>query len=769
MLLPPRELFVARAAAASILAAALGACTITNEPPTLWGQDVALTILHTTDIHSRIYPYDLQPNATDQGLGLRADASPYGGVARIGALLARERAKAQRSIHVDSGDCFQGAPIFNQNYGEVEVRWLSAMHADAVVVGNHEFDAGVANLARQYSLWGTYPLLSANYDWYDWRDPRFTEMGRLTQPFTIVEADGLKVGLIGMANISSLNSIGDDMNSLQVTPHEQNETARAYSELLAPMVDLIGVVSHLGLTEDQELVQGRLAPYRREEIESFLTRERDPWTVEQELPDGKVLVRIPGVRNLDFIAGGHLHVVTNPPQELVDPDGRRVVLFHSGAFSKYLGRLDLVARMPPPPGERTPEQQYRGAEIVAHDYYAFPADSVWCHDHRTTPQLDPEGDTAVARAFVQQERPFCASQEDLETLRLLDEYTTNLNIQFDLTRIFAYAPREILRRNSSTGGDAPLGNITADSMQARRRVEAEFAVTNTLGIRDSMYRGPVTIESMFNIFPFENTINVMYLSGEEVQEMMDFVTERSAGRGCQSQAQIAGMRFIMDCAQVLRNDEFRPCDDDAAECRRSGEIDPGWECRSGTCWAHPARDIRVNHEPISRATSYKLATNDYIAKGGSGFDVLKRNTTRFETGVSLRDALIDYLQKNYCTCAQLLGGEDPIASCAANTVVEDGKRVIDPLALDFCRSALAFRDLYRNGGDLLLEGAPRVFAGRCDCNDVLASTGNEDEDEHRRTAVCGQVPSSLQIFCEDPLAVPIVVGTEDDRIARRVQ
>jgi 5'-nucleotidase/UDP-sugar diphosphatase len=765
---PPRDPRAARGAAVALAAAALAACTVTSEPPNLWGQDVALTILHTSDIHSRMYPYDFQPNTTDQNLGLRADAPPYGGVARLGALLSRERSRTARSIHLDSGDCFQGAPVFNQNLGEVEVRWLSAMHADAVVIGNHEFDAGVANLAKQYDLWGTYPLLSANYDWYDWRDPRFTELGRLTQPYTVIDAGGLKVGIIGLANISSLNSIGEDQNSLQVTPTEQNETTRAWAEFLAPSVDLLGVVSHLGLEEDQWLVQGHVLTYEKKDIEPFLAREHDPWEVLEEYPDGKVRVRIPGVRNLDFIAGGHLHVVTNPPQELTDRDGRKVLLVHSGAFAKYLGRLDVVVRMPPPPGERTAEQEWRGGEIVAHDYYAFPTDSVWCHDHRTTPELHPEADLELAAEFVRRERPVCARQEDPATLYLLDEYTANLNVEFDLTRIFAYAPREILRRNSATGGDAPLGNITAESMMLRRRVEAEFAVTNTLGIRDAMYRGPVTIESMFNIFPFENTINVMYLSGEEVQEMMDFVAERSAGRGCQSQAQIAGMRFVMDCAQVLRNEELRTCRDSAAECLRPGEEDPGWECRSGTCWAHPARNITVNGEPISRATSYKLATNDYIAKGGSGFTVLERNTTRIETGVSLRDALIDHLQKSYCTCNQLLaasrelGPEGAAAACPATTVVEDGARIVDPLAMNFCENALAFRTLYREGGDLLAETAPRVYAGKCDCNDVLA--GGDRAAER-----CGHVTPSLEAFCEDPLQVPVVIGVEDDRISRRLQ
>src|SRR5262249_23843094 len=51
---------------------------------------------------------------------------------------------------------------------------------------------------------------------------------------------------------------------------------------------------------------------------------------------------------------------------------------------------------------------------------------------------------------------------------------------------------------------------------------------------------------------------------------------------------------------------------------------------------------------------YRVAVNDYIANGGSGFSVLKRNTTKFNTGISLRDALIDFIRTlpNRCDPAQ---------------------------------------------------------------------------------------------------------------------
>ena len=84
----------------------------------------ALTLLHTSDIHSRLLPYDYAPIKTDIDLGIVPEAGPFGGATRIATILRRERARADRVLHLDSGDSFQGAPIFNVNFGEVEFRFL---------------------------------------------------------------------------------------------------------------------------------------------------------------------------------------------------------------------------------------------------------------------------------------------------------------------------------------------------------------------------------------------------------------------------------------------------------------------------------------------------------------------------------------------------------------------------------------------------------------------------------------------------------------------
>lgn len=775
-------------------------------------QQVRLTILHTSDLHSRLLPYDFRPLRTDIDLGLIPEAGPFGGATRMASIIKRERKKADRVLHLDSGDSFQGAPIFNINLGEVEYRFLSLLGLDAAVVGNHEFDAGAFNFTKQAKEAARFPLLVANYEWEDYRSPISNNPSNTTalytQPYTIRNVGGLRVAIIGLGNIGSLNSIVEQGNSLQAIPLEQNEVVRGYVDFLRPAVDLILLTSHAGLTEDQDLVEGYEAFYEWGIAKKFVKRPAHPWRLLEsfgptsdanEPTDDATIVRvaIPGVEGIDAILGGHLHIVLNPPQLLRDPNGRRVILSHGGAFSKYVNRLDLVIQMPPKLGDKT-----EGGEILSHDFKVFPIDSVWCDDglHQLYRDQFWNQGAFIADPRVQAGVEKCKAEEDKDTSQLLLSYITDLDAKIALTTLFAFAPTDIARRNNSTGGDSPLGNITADSMRKRRGIEAEVAITNSLGIRDNLYAGPVSIESMFNVFPFENTINVMFLSGREMQELFDFITERSTGRGCVSQAQVSGARFTMDCAQAQLNQLRIPCDQngDASECPNDGRTGGRlpWQCLTdatsggGRCWSSPATNLTINGQPVQLNESYRIAVNDYIARGGSGFLVLKRNTTRIESGIPLRDSLIGFMQ-NFCTCDDLLGGKldtyDNIIGanqqvCGTRDPAKPSKWNVDPQQISFCTQAKAFSDrltvaddsgcscLGAFRGDASCAAAKDIatqcqrdlpagpFTGKCSCRDALA--GNP---------VCGTVTRAVQNFCENPTRIPIASGIEDGRIGRRVK
>jgi hypothetical protein len=175
---------------------------------------------------------------------------------------------------------------------------------------------------------------------------------------------------------------------------------------------------------------------------------------------------------------------------------------------------------------------------------------------------------------------------------------------------------------------------------------------------------------MYNVFPFDNTITTMFLSGHEIYSMLDFVASRSSERGCKTQAQVSGLWMVADCGatrEVLdanRNPVIDPTTNMPA--RESFPIACGPFDASGMPAAHCNPDHReldgpfllgdgcktdpAKCQPVVPSGEYRVAVNDYIASGGSGFAVLKRNTTKFNTGISLRDSLVDYLAQGTSRC-----------------------------------------------------------------------------------------------------------------------
>ena len=576
----------------------IAGCTVQQEQPNLVGQDIRLTIIHTSDIHSRLFPYNFVPNTFDRQDGLQI--GPYGGIARIATLAKQIRASTNRSLWLDSGDCFQGAPVFNLFKGEAEMRALSVAGMDGAVLGNHEFDLGAKNLFDKIDNWASYAVLAANYAWDDPPAGAVGSDGRslrdVVPPFMLYNVKGLRVGVIGMGNVSTITSIYEGGNSLGFRPIADEEALSNWVRILRPVVDVVVVVSHLGLDEDEDLTASQVDDPNQEFQQATLS-------------------------GVDLILGGHLHIVTDPPKLIPnDAEGHQTILVHSGAFAKFVGRLDLVVRV----GTNNAVPTLR-SRITSFTYDNIPVDSKMCSGKPCIP-------------------------EDPEIANLMWPYSVKINQEIDLDGVFAFInpampgqtpnPDAKVTRTDASGGDSQLGNLVARSMQLQEAVQAEFAITNSLGIRADFEQGALTVEQMFNVFPFENSITVMYLSGDEVKETLDFVARRSASRGCRTQAQVSGIAFDMVC----RGD----CDGDGivdGACAKNIAI--GDHCR-GTNPDGPIDYTKC--APLVGSALYRVAVNDYIAAGGSGFDVLKRNTSKQDTGISLRDSLRVFLnQRQKCS------------------------------------------------------------------------------------------------------------------------
>ncbi|MDR2505515.1 MAG: 5'-nucleotidase C-terminal domain-containing protein [Oscillospiraceae bacterium] len=161
----------------------------------------------------------------------------------------------ETDILVDAGNYLQGTAVSTATYGAPVVDFYNAIGMTATVVGNHEFDWGVARLAETMAK-ADFPLLSANIvnadkSAIDW-----------AQPYTLVERDGITIGIIGLINPSHRSAINVDyLKGLVI------EDAAEIANALIPKVraegaDIVVLVGTIGgLTDDAGVAYGDLIDF----------------------------------------------------------------------------------------------------------------------------------------------------------------------------------------------------------------------------------------------------------------------------------------------------------------------------------------------------------------------------------------------------------------------------------------------------------------------------------------------------------------------------
>ena len=130
-----------------------------------------ITLLHFSDYHSHALPF-------------YTDAGERGGIARAIGFLDRE--KRRGAFVFSGGDTInKGAPAWSDKYRCAEWSWLNGI-VDAMAFGNHDADYGKQEFERCRAN-ARYPILGAN-------------VGGL-KPYTVVERDGVRIGLLSRVAI----------------------------------------------------------------------------------------------------------------------------------------------------------------------------------------------------------------------------------------------------------------------------------------------------------------------------------------------------------------------------------------------------------------------------------------------------------------------------------------------------------------------------------------------------------------------------------------
>lgn len=260
-----------------------------------------LTILHVNDVHSAA------AGVNDRG-PVYDDTNAVGGLARVTAFVADEKAKAKVQgkavLALDAGDFWQGTHFFRTGGMPWAREAMRRMPWDAVTLGNHEFDLGCETLG-QYVKELPFPVLAANLE----KNPA-CPLSTAPLPSTVVkDFDGVKVGVIGLANDE-----GKDISEACPNTDFANRTKaleRAAAELEKAGVTHIIAVTHVGYEADQALARA--------------------------------------VPAIDVIVGGHTHSVLGDhphsegpyPTVIAHDDGSKTLVVQAGRSTRYLGRLTV--------------------------------------------------------------------------------------------------------------------------------------------------------------------------------------------------------------------------------------------------------------------------------------------------------------------------------------------------------------------------------------------------------------------------------------------
>ncbi len=195
-------------------------------PPTPIPTLVNLTILYTDDEH-----------------GWMAGQEEGQGAAELLSLLQTQHQYGQNEgvILISGGDNWTGPAISTWFQGQGMVEAMNAMGYSASAIGNHEFDFGPAVMQARFAE-ANFPFLAANLRYVD-SNAVPTDLG--IQPYTIIEAGGIQVGIIGLSYIGTPSVTTPEY----VAPFVFTDYAEAVREFVPQMqeegADVIILTTHL--------------------------------------------------------------------------------------------------------------------------------------------------------------------------------------------------------------------------------------------------------------------------------------------------------------------------------------------------------------------------------------------------------------------------------------------------------------------------------------------------------------------------------------------
>lgn len=151
-----------------------------------------------------------------------------------------------------------------------------------------------------------------------------------------------------------------------------------------------------------------------------------------------------------------------------------------------------------------------------------------------------------------------------------------------------------------------LANFAADALyEMAGKVSGkpvDMALANMGGLRNKMPQGTITYGDVYNIFPFENSLCIMELTGENLTKLFENIASTKG------------------------------------ECISHARLEIGADGR--------LLKATIGGKAVDPAKSYRLATLDYLAEGNDNMKALTLGTNRqFPKDATIRALIVNYIKE----------------------------------------------------------------------------------------------------------------------------
>lgn len=182
------------------------------------------------------------------------------------------------------------------------------------------------------------------------------------------------------------------------------------------------------------------------------------------------------------------------------------------------------------------------------------------------------------------------------------------NLEKDMSKVLSYSPKTYHKKDGDF--NTAIGNLMAHIVleesnpifKQRTGKNIDMVLLNHGGIRAPINKGNITTETAFQVMPFENSIVVVALKGQQIDSLVHYLSKAKKAHP------IEGLNLTIDKDyNVIK--------------------------------------VLINNQNIDKNKTYFVATNDYLYNGGDNMSFFKTNDTVCSLDYKIRNAMIDYFKK----------------------------------------------------------------------------------------------------------------------------